>query len=153
MIFMPARRADSRTLEMGSTTFWMGAMSTPARSNIPPLLPKSFCMSTTVTAVRAVSMVIGSGEASMIACRPALNSVMTLPPFTLLPYNDALLVEATLHQEERNLIAESRSSPGLEFKPTLGPPRLWADDGQLRANHPDNSHVRFPPQEPDLPRP
>src|SRR5437879_8631709 len=108
MIFIPARRADSRTLEMGSTTFWMGAMSTPARSNIPPLLPKSFCMSTTITAVRAVSIVIGSGEASMIACRPVLNSVMPLPPFTLLPCNDAPVVEATLHQMERNLMAESR---------------------------------------------
>src|SRR5258708_4213324 len=129
MIFMPARRADSRTLEMGSTTFWMGAMSTPARSNIPPLLPKSFCMSTTITAVRAVSIVIGSGEASMIACCPALNSVMPLPPFTLLPYNDAPVVEATLHQMERHLIA-SHDALGLEFKPTLGLPRLWADDGQ-----------------------
>src|ERR1700756_1050963 len=108
MIFMPARRADSRTLEMGSTTFWIGAMSIPARSNIPPLLPKSFCMSTTSTAVRAVSIVIGSGDASMVACCPALNSVMPLPPFALPPYNDALVVEATLHQMERNLIAESR---------------------------------------------
>src|SRR5215467_7276986 len=107
MIFMPARRADSRTLEMGSTTFWMGAMSTPARSNIPPLLPKSFCMSTTITAVRAVSIVIGSGEASMITCRPALDSVMPLPPLTLVR-NDAPVVEATLHQMERNLIAEPR---------------------------------------------
>src|SRR5919109_736122 len=108
MIFMPARRAESRTLEIGSTTFWIGAMSTPARSNIPPLLPKSFCMSTTITAVRAVSIVIGSGEASMIAFRPVLGSVMPLPPFTLLPYNDAPVVEATLHQTKRNLIAESQ---------------------------------------------
>src|SRR6266849_7852420 len=83
-------------------------MSTPARSNIPPLLPKSFCMSTTITAVRAVSIVIGSGQASMIAGCPALSSFMPLPPFTLLPYNDAPVVEATLHQMERHLIAESR---------------------------------------------
>jgi hypothetical protein len=33
---------------------------------------------------------------------------MPLPPFTLLPYNDALVVEATLHQTERNLMAESQ---------------------------------------------
>src|ERR1700676_1575664 len=119
MIFMPARRADSRTLEMGSTTFWMGAMSTPARSNIPPLLPKSFCMSTTITAVRAVSIVIGSGEASMLGCAPPLNSVMPLPPFALLPYNDAPVVEATLHQMERNLIDESRC-PGVGVQTYFG---------------------------------
>src|ERR1700730_11189693 len=123
MIFMPARRADSRTFEIGSTTFWIEAMSIPARSNIPPVLPKPFCMSTTITAVRAVSIVIGSGEASMIACRPVLNSVMPLPPFTLLPYNDAPVVEATLHQIERNLIAELRC-PRVGVRTYFGPAEI-----------------------------
>src|SRR3954453_6074738 len=41
-------------------------ISIPARSNIPPFEPKSFCMSTTMTTVLAVSIAIGSGFASSL---------------------------------------------------------------------------------------
>src|SRR2546423_7441375 len=41
-------------------------MSTPARWNMPPSAPKSFCISTTTTAVRARSMVVGPGFASIV---------------------------------------------------------------------------------------
>src|SRR5437879_11517119 len=40
-------------------------MSIPARSNMPPLVPKSFCMSMTINAVRSASIRSGSGVASM----------------------------------------------------------------------------------------
>src|SRR5882672_7614510 len=48
---------------MGPVTLWMLEISIPARSNMPPLLPKSFCISTTITAVLAGSMPIASGFA------------------------------------------------------------------------------------------
>src|SRR5579864_645687 len=57
-------------------------MSTPARSNIPPFEQKSFCMSTTTTAVRAVSIVIGVGIASMVVSRALMGTDMVLPPRT-----------------------------------------------------------------------
>ena len=50
-------------------------MSTPPRSNMPPFEQKSFCMSTTITAVCAVLTVMGAGIASMIACRAELASL------------------------------------------------------------------------------
>src|SRR5437868_1720644 len=42
-------------------------MSSPAWSNMPPFVPKSFCMSTTITAVFGISMVMGWHLALMIA--------------------------------------------------------------------------------------
>jgi hypothetical protein len=42
----------------------MPEMSIPALSNMPPLEPKSFCISTTMTAVLAGSMASGPGLAA-----------------------------------------------------------------------------------------
>src|ERR1700730_10408569 len=64
MIPMPAFRIAARVFAVGSTAARVIEMLISARSNIPPLAPKSFCMSTTSAAVLAVSMVIGSGFAS-----------------------------------------------------------------------------------------
>ena len=58
----------------------MPEMSIPARSNMPPFEPKSFCISTTITAVFAVSNVIASGFASRLMTRPPLSSGLPLPP-------------------------------------------------------------------------
>src|SRR2546421_1905455 len=66
MILMSALRAAARTFAVGPTAFWIIEISIPARSNIPPLLPKSFSMSTTITAVLAVSIAIGAGFASIL---------------------------------------------------------------------------------------
>src|SRR5262249_24181437 len=41
-------------------------MSIPAPANMPPSAPKSFCISTTITAVHAGSMLIGSGFACTV---------------------------------------------------------------------------------------
>ncbi len=46
----PARRAAASTRAVGSMTPLIDEMSIPARWNIPPGAPKSFCMSTTTTA-------------------------------------------------------------------------------------------------------
>jgi hypothetical protein len=48
-------------------------ISVPARSNMPPWAPKSFCVSTTSTAVLAVSMAIGFGVASILTTWPFLS--------------------------------------------------------------------------------
>lgn len=64
--FIPWRRAQSQTRAVGATAFWIELISIPARSNMPPLEPKSLCMSTTITAVRARSIVSGSGRAGTV---------------------------------------------------------------------------------------
>src|SRR5712691_908608 len=64
MTFIPALREAAITLAVGAMTFWIWEMSIPARSNIPPFVPKSFCMSITSSAVRSGSIVIGPGRAS-----------------------------------------------------------------------------------------
>src|SRR6516164_1127744 len=48
-------------------------MLTPARSNSPPFEQKSFCMSITITAVREVLIVTGSGLASMAVSHTVLT--------------------------------------------------------------------------------
>ncbi len=45
-------------------------MSIPRSANIPPSAPKSFCISTTMTALCAGSMVNASGFAAMVTCLP-----------------------------------------------------------------------------------
>ncbi len=45
----------------------MPEMSIPARSNMPPLEPNSFCISTTMTAVLAGSTTIGPGLAASLS--------------------------------------------------------------------------------------
>src|SRR5438105_4140911 len=49
----------------------MPEISTPARSNIPPLAPKSFCISMTSTAARDASIAIDPGLAGMVIARSA----------------------------------------------------------------------------------
>jgi hypothetical protein len=66
MIFMPAARAAASTLAVGAITFCAPEMSMPARSNIPPLLAKSFSISTTTTAVCFGLIATGSGLASTV---------------------------------------------------------------------------------------
>ena len=63
---MPAARAAASTLAVGAITFCAPEMSTPARSNMPPLETKSFSMSTTITAVFFELIAIGSGFASTV---------------------------------------------------------------------------------------
>src|SRR5205085_3203178 len=62
---IPAWRAAASTRAVGSTTALIPSSGTPARANIPPSAPKSFCMSTTTTAVRAGSSDSGLGLASI----------------------------------------------------------------------------------------
>jgi hypothetical protein len=66
MIFSPASRAAASTFAVEAITFRAGEISIPARSIMPPLAAKSFSMSTTMTAVRAGSIAIGSGFASTV---------------------------------------------------------------------------------------
>src|SRR6266481_9041152 len=66
MIFSPAWRAATSTFAVGAIAFWAPEISTPARSNMPPLAAKSFSISTTRTALRTGSIEIGSGFASML---------------------------------------------------------------------------------------
>src|SRR5438128_11559119 len=51
---------------MGAIAFCAPQISTPARSNMPPLAAKSFSISTTRTALRTGSIEIASGFASML---------------------------------------------------------------------------------------
>ena len=60
---IPTRRAAWMTLAVGATAAWISEMSSPLRCIIPPTDPKSFCMSTTITAACILSRVIGCGLA------------------------------------------------------------------------------------------
>jgi hypothetical protein len=76
-IFIPAARAAWRTRAVGSIAPRIADMSMPARSNMPPTAAKSFCMSTTIRAVRAGATDTGVGLASMVISTDV--DVMTSP--------------------------------------------------------------------------
>src|SRR6266581_2126510 len=54
-------------------------MSIPPRANIPPSEPKSFCISTTMTALRDGSKETGSGLALTVIRSPKLSIAIPLP--------------------------------------------------------------------------
>jgi hypothetical protein len=66
---MPARRATGSNFAIGSMTASMSAIGIPARANMPSRPPKSFCMSTTTTAVAPGSIARASGLASIMSGR------------------------------------------------------------------------------------
>src|SRR5215469_5824937 len=65
---MPARRTAAKTRTVGGMAFRMPAISMPASPNIPSLEPKSFCISTTMTALCAGMITSASGFASTTIC-------------------------------------------------------------------------------------
>ena len=66
MTFIPTRRAAANTPAMVGTTARIGDVSMPDRANMPPGDPKSFCMSTTITAVCASVISAGPDDVSML---------------------------------------------------------------------------------------
>src|SRR5215208_272364 len=79
MTFMLASRAAAKTRAVGATMFRTGTISRPARANAPPSLTKSFCMSTTITAVRLGSIVNGMGLASIDSVLLGESTVASFP--------------------------------------------------------------------------
>jgi hypothetical protein len=68
---IPAARAASRTRPVGSIVARAAAIGRPLEANIPPSAPKSFCMSTTITAAPRESIGSGVGLASTMTLRHA----------------------------------------------------------------------------------
>jgi hypothetical protein len=90
-------------------------MSIPARSNIPPLAAKSFSMSTTITAVRAGSIVIGSGFASNVTA-PVFApdaGVACNAPLTWMLNNAALTSATHCVNDEKGLTSPDSASFAL----------------------------------------
>ena|SRR6516225_255825 len=96
------------------------AVSNPARSNIPPLDPKSFCMSTTITTVFARSRLIGVGFAARVALRPppvGASSANALPASRRSAPDAATPTTKLCFINFRRFIAPSVSAKLTPFRP------------------------------------
>jgi len=86
-------------------------ISIPARSNMPPLLPKSFCMSMTITAVFEISIAIGSGFALIVTIllfmgRKKSDDVfagLNTDPFAI-PTSDDIAIAASIWRRDSSCV-------------------------------------------------
>src|SRR6266576_464440 len=133
MIFIPACRAAVRTLRVGATAARIMEMSIPARWNIPPSEPKSFCMSTTITAALSASIAIGPGLASIVKAHPGAVTSRESPAIHLLPMQTLAASES----EWRTWISTMIAVVDPRYAPSATEPRDdLADNIFLRNESP-----------------